>query len=101
MILGWIEFSDKKIAKQVAESLNNTAMGGKKGDFYHDDIWNVKYLSGFKWDYLTEKMAYEKRVKENKMKLALSQVRAIVVSRSKIYREYLCRRRKLMLRWLN
>jgi hypothetical protein len=45
---GWIEFSDKKIAKQVAESLNNTAIGGKKGDFYHDDIWNLKYLKKFK-----------------------------------------------------
>lgn len=45
---GWVEFSDKKIAKQVAESLNNTAIGGKKGDFYHDDIWNLKYLKNFK-----------------------------------------------------
>lgn len=65
---GWIEFSEKKIAKQVqnnflfllsssfkaayyckvAESLNNTNIGGKKGSFYHDDIWNLKYLSGFK-----------------------------------------------------
>ena len=45
---GWIEFSDKKVAKQVAESLNNTSIGGKKGDFYHDDIWNLKYLKNFK-----------------------------------------------------
>lgn len=45
---GWIEFADKKVAKQVAESLNNTAIGGKKGDFYHDDIWNLKYLKNFK-----------------------------------------------------
>lgn len=45
---GWIEFSDKKIAKRVAESLNNTPMGGKKGDYYHDDIWNLKYLKNFK-----------------------------------------------------
>lgn len=45
---GWIEFADKKVAKKVAESLNNTAIGGKKGDFYHDDIWNLKYLKNFK-----------------------------------------------------
>ena len=45
---GWVEFSDKKVAKQVAESLNNTIIGGKKGSFYHDDIWNLKYLKGFK-----------------------------------------------------
>jgi ESF2/ABP1 family protein len=45
---GWVEFADKKIARQVAESLNNTAIGGKKGDYYHDDIWNLKYLKKFK-----------------------------------------------------
>lgn len=45
---GWIEFADKKIAKMVAESLNNTSIGGKKGGFYHDDIWNLKYLKNFK-----------------------------------------------------
>lgn len=59
----------------MAESLNNTSIGGKKGDFYHDDIWNVKYLKNFKWDYLTEKFAYEKRVKENKLKVAMMHVR--------------------------
>ena len=26
---GWIEFEDKKLAKRVAESLNNTKIGGK------------------------------------------------------------------------
>lgn len=49
MATGWIEFADKKIAKKVAESLNNTTIGGRKGDFYHDDIWNLKYLKGFKY----------------------------------------------------
>lgn len=45
---GWVEFADKKIARQVAESLNNTMIGGKKGSFYHDDMWNIKYLKNFK-----------------------------------------------------
>ena len=45
---GWIEYADKKIAKRVTESLNNTRISGKKGDFYHDDLWNLKYLKGFK-----------------------------------------------------
>lgn len=68
---GWVEFADKKVAKQVAASLNNTRIGGKKGSFYHDDVWNLKYLKHFKWDYLTEKMAYEKRVKEMKLRAAM------------------------------
>jgi ESF2/ABP1 family protein len=70
---GWIEYSDKKIAKSVAESLNNTIMGGNKGSFYHDDIWNIKYLKNFKWDFLTEKFAYERRVREQKLKASMLQ----------------------------
>lgn len=46
---GWIEFSDKAIAKNVAESLNNKSIGTTKGDYYHDDVWNLKYLKNFKY----------------------------------------------------
>lgn len=60
---GWVEFLDKKTAKKVARALNNTKMGGKKGNYYHDDIWNIKYLKGFKWNHLTEKIAHEKQVR--------------------------------------
>ena len=52
---GWVEFEDKKIAKQVALALNNTMIGGKKTSYYREDIWNIKYLSKFKWEHLTEK----------------------------------------------
>lgn len=69
----WIEFSDKKVAKRVAESLNNTPIGGRKSDFYHDDIWNLKYLKKFKWEFLTEKISYERRVREQKVNAAMMQ----------------------------
>lgn len=68
---GWVEFADKNVAKLVASSLNNTVMGGKKRSFYHDDIWNIKYLKNFKWDYLTEKFAYERRVREQKLRVSM------------------------------
>lgn len=32
------------------------AAGGKKRNFYHDDMWTIKYLKGFKWRHLTEKL---------------------------------------------
>lgn len=54
---GWIEFVDKKKAKLIAENLNNREIGGKKRSYYHDDIWNMKYLKGFKWTHLTEKIS--------------------------------------------
>jgi ESF2/ABP1 family protein len=72
---GWIEFADKKVAKQVAESLNNTPIGGPKSHYYHDDIWNLKYLKHFKWDFLTEKFSYERRVREAKLKAAMMQAK--------------------------
>ncbi|CAN0397255.1 unnamed protein product [Ectocarpus fasciculatus] len=68
---GWVEFADKKIAKNVARALNNTLIGGKKRNFYHDDMWNLKYLKGFRWDHLTEKFAYERRVREAKLRAGM------------------------------
>ncbi|USW57090.1 Putative nucleotide-binding alpha-beta plait domain superfamily, ABT1/ESF2, RNA recognition [Septoria linicola] len=56
---GWIEFNSKKEAKLAAAQLNGNIIGGKKGGFYHDDIWNMKYLTGFKWDHLTEQISNE------------------------------------------
>lgn len=96
---GWIEFDDKNIAKNVAESLNGKAIGSTKGDFYHDDVWTLKYLKGFKWEYLTEKLAYERRVRENKLKVAMVQAKkdnaefANLIERSKV-EEHVQQRKK-------
>src|SRR5690606_32772762 len=46
---GWVEFENKKNAKLCVETLNAQIVGGKKGNYYHDDVWNMKYLKGFKW----------------------------------------------------
>ncbi len=44
------------MAKTVAEMLNAQMIGGKKGDRWRDDIWTMKYLSGFKWEMLGEQV---------------------------------------------
>mmetsp|Transcript_329 Transcript_329/g.469 ORF Transcript_329/g.469 Transcript_329/m.469 type:complete len:228 (-) Transcript_329:28-711(-) len=76
---GWIEFADKKLAKRVAKSLNATAMGKvKKGggtDFYAYDLWNLKYLKGFTWEHLREKVAYERRVQSHKLKMRVARAK--------------------------
>jgi ESF2/ABP1 family protein len=41
---GWIEFVSKRVAKNVAENLNTTQVGGKKRSKAHDVLWNIKYL---------------------------------------------------------
>lgn len=70
---GWAEFIKKKDAKLCASTLNGNIIGGKKGNFYHDDIMNVKYLSGFKWADLTEQIARENDIRQSKLQLEISQ----------------------------
>ncbi|CAI9780611.1 unnamed protein product [Fraxinus pennsylvanica] len=69
---GWVEFTKKSVAKRVAETLNGEQIGGKKRSRFHHDIWNIKYLSKFKWDDLTEEIAYKSAIREQKLALEIS-----------------------------
>lgn len=70
---GWVEFQSKKDAKIVAETLNAHIIGGKKGGWYHDDVWNIKYLKGFKWHHLTEQIANENAERAARLRAEISQ----------------------------
>lgn len=70
---GWVEFESKKKAKTCAETLNGNIMGGKKGGWYHDDIWNIKYLRGFKWDDLMEQVQDEERIRQGRLRVEIQQ----------------------------
>ncbi|CAA20652.1 Pre-rRNA-processing protein esf2 [Schizosaccharomyces pombe] len=72
---GWIEFESKRVAKSVAELLNTNQIGGKKSSWYHDDIWNMKYLPKFKWHHLTEQIAAENAARESRLKVEIEQGR--------------------------
>ena len=72
---GWIEFEDKKIAKAVAMSLNNTQIGGKRRSMYYEMIWNIKYLPGFKWHHLTEKIVYDRAVRDQRLQTEISSMK--------------------------
>lgn len=63
---GWIEFGSKKTARRCAESLNASIIGGRKGGFYHDDLWNMKYLRGMGWDELMAGIREERREEEGR-----------------------------------
>uniref|UniRef100_A0A7C8ZIA5 RRM domain-containing protein n=1 Tax=Opuntia streptacantha TaxID=393608 RepID=A0A7C8ZIA5_OPUST len=69
---GWVEFADKRIAKRVANMLNGEQIGGKKRSQFYFDIWNMKYLSKFKWDDLTEEIARKNAIREQKLQMELS-----------------------------
>lgn len=72
---GWIEFKDKRIAKAVAMSLNNTTIGGKRRESHYDEIWNIKYLPKFLWSHLSEKAVYEKVTRGERMRTEISQAK--------------------------
>ncbi|OCT44531.1 Pre-rRNA-processing protein esf2 [Cladophialophora carrionii] len=63
---GWIEFASKKTAKRCAETLNASTVGGKKGGYYRDDVWNMKYLRGMRWEELMAGVREEKREMEGR-----------------------------------
>ena len=61
---GWIEFASHKTAKKCVEALNAQVVGGKKGGYYRDDVWNMRYLRGMGWGELMEGVAGERREEE-------------------------------------
>ena len=69
---GWIEFVKKKDAKTACDLLNGQNVGGKKGSFFRDDIWNLVYLKGFKWHNLTEQIAAETAERSSRMRAEIS-----------------------------
>ncbi|KAH8678605.1 hypothetical protein BGZ60DRAFT_401418 [Tricladium varicosporioides] len=69
---GWVEFVNKKNAKGACELLNAKTIGGKKGTYYHDDVWNLLYLKGFKWHNLTEQIAAENAERASRMRAEIS-----------------------------
>jgi len=72
---GWIEFTDKKVAKLIASSLNNKQVGGKRRSPWYEEMWNIKYLHRFKWEHLNERLAYERAVHSQRMRTEISQVK--------------------------
>jgi ESF2/ABP1 family protein len=72
---GWVEMEKKKIAKHVAAALNNTPISNQKRNVHYGDLWNMRYLPKFQWSHLTEKVAYERRVREQKLRVEMVHAR--------------------------
>jgi len=70
---GWVEFLKKKDAKFVAANLNAQTMGGKKRGRWHDEVWNIKYLSGVKWSHLVEQIQNENAERAARLRFEIQQ----------------------------
>ncbi|TVY34427.1 Pre-rRNA-processing protein [Lachnellula subtilissima] len=69
---GWVEFVRKSHAKRACELLNGQIIGGKKGTYYHDDVWNLRYLNKYKWNHLNEQIAAENAARASRMRAEIS-----------------------------
>lgn len=72
---GWVEFEKKKVAKWVAQHINATPISTKKGTKFCDMLWSLKFLPGFKWIHLSERLTYERAVQHQKLSIATSKAR--------------------------
>uniref|UniRef100_UPI00358FD22E activator of basal transcription 1 n=1 Tax=Myxine glutinosa TaxID=7769 RepID=UPI00358FD22E len=72
---GWAEFHDKRVAKLVATMLNNAPISTKKKSLFYDDLWNIKYLHRFHWCHLTERLTYERMVRQQRFRQEISQAK--------------------------
>lgn len=87
---GWVEFAQKKVAKTVADMLNAQPIGAASGGSgggkggkkaggkmssrrWRDEVWTMKYLSGFKWGMLSEQLANERASRASRVRAELSQ----------------------------
>ena len=66
---GWVEFTRRKYAKQCVDAINGQIVGGKKGGWYRDDVWNAKYLKGFEWSDLMQSVRVEEREREERVRV--------------------------------
>lgn len=69
---GWVEFTKKSMAKRVARMLNGEQIGGRRRSSFYYDIWNIKYLSKFKWEDMTNEIANKNHTREQKLAMELS-----------------------------
>ncbi|RZC75130.1 hypothetical protein C5167_050608 [Papaver somniferum] len=68
--------------KQLPQQVNRKKAGDFRGQGFSEgweekssffyDIWNIKYLSKFKWEDLTEEIAYKHALREQKLTLEIS-----------------------------
>lgn len=50
-------------------------LGGSKRSFYHEDLWTLKYLPKFKWNHLTERIAFENASRAQRLRTEMDQAK--------------------------
>jgi len=71
----WVEFANKKEARKATTMLNGAQMGGTRRCPWYYDIWNMRYLSKFKWHHINEEVQQRKREADKKLRLQVQQAK--------------------------
>ena len=50
-------------------------VGDRKGHAFYDDLWTLKYLAKFRWEHLTEQLAYERAVRDQRLRTEIRQAK--------------------------
>ncbi|GAB1599360.1 activator of basal transcription 1-like [Argonauta hians] len=74
---GWVEFKEKKHAKRAARLLNGQEVQSRHKSPWAGEVWNIKYLSKFRWRHLGESLAFEKAAHKMRLQTEISKVRRI------------------------
>uniref|UniRef100_A0A8C5X3J6 Activator of basal transcription 1 n=1 Tax=Malurus cyaneus samueli TaxID=2593467 RepID=A0A8C5X3J6_9PASS len=64
---GWVEFRDKRAAKRAAKILHGAPMAPRPRSPFRHHCWSIKYLPGFRWPHLSERLSYERQVRAQRL----------------------------------
>ncbi|XP_065715648.2 activator of basal transcription 1 [Patagioenas fasciata] len=74
-IEGWVEFRDKRAAKRAAKMLNGAPMSPRPHSPFRHHRWSLKYLPGFRWPHLSERLSYERQVQVQRLRAEVAQAK--------------------------
>ncbi|XP_069630044.1 activator of basal transcription 1 [Haliaeetus albicilla] len=72
---GWVEFRDKRAAKRAAALLHGTPMTPRPRSPFRHHLWSLKYLPGFHWPHLSERLSYERQVRAQRLRAEVAQAK--------------------------
>ncbi|XP_049649317.1 activator of basal transcription 1 [Accipiter gentilis] len=72
---GWVEFRDKRAAKRAAALLHGTPMTPRPRSPFRHHCWSLKYLPGFRWPHLSERLSYERQVRAQRLRAEVAQAK--------------------------
>ncbi|XP_065509277.1 activator of basal transcription 1 [Caloenas nicobarica] len=72
---GWVEFRDKRAAKRAAKLLNGAPMSPRPRSPFRHHRWSLKYLPGFRWPHLSERLSYERQVQVQRLRAEVAQAK--------------------------